>query len=149
MLTIEVHSKVFGGLQESPKLAPVFLNLLEEHLTVAELIRRSVEEQVRELVIKRQMDAQQVRHALDRHYLTAVEIAEQAEHGAVRYPSNRATEVPQINPKVEVQKALRAFEAGSYIILVNGQQVEHLDQELSVSSNTKVTFLRLMPVVGG
>lgn len=149
MLTIEVRSQVFGRLQESPELVPVFLNLLKEHLTVAELIRRSVEEQVSELVVKRRMDAQQVRHTLARHHLTAVEIAAQAEHGVVRYPSNRATEVAQIDSEAEVHKALRAFAAGSYIILVNGQQVEHLDEELSFSSNTKVTFLRLMPLVGG
>lgn len=148
MLTIEVRSQVFGRLQESPEIGPVFLNLLKEHLTVAELIRRSVEEQVHELVVKRRMDAQQARRALDRHYLTAAEIAAQAEHGAVRYPSNRATEIPQID-STEVHKALHAFEVGSYIILVNGQQVEHLDEELTFSSNTKVTFLRLMPLVGG
>lgn len=149
MFTIEVRSQVFGRLQESPELAPVLLNLIKEHLTVAELIRRSVEEQVRELVVERRIDAQQARRALDRHYLIAAEIAAQAEQGAVLYPSNRATEVVQINSKAEVQKALRAFEAGSYIILVNGQQVEHLDEELTFSSNTKVTFLRLMPLVGG
>lgn len=124
MLTIEVRSQVFGRLQELPELVPVFLNLRKEHLTVAELIRCSVEEQVRELVVKRRMDTQQARRALDRHYLTAAEIAAQAEHGAVRYPSNRATEVVQIDSKAEVHKALHAFEAGSYIILVNGQQVE-------------------------
>lgn len=148
MLTIEVRSQVFG-VKDSPELLPVFLNLLEEHLTVAELIRRSVEEQVRELVVKCHMDSQQVRRTLERHYLTAAEIADQAEQGTVRYPSNCAAKVPQINPKAEVQKALRAFEAGRYVILVNGQQVEHLDEELIFNPNTKVTFLRLMPLVGG
>lgn len=146
MLTIEVRSQVFGRLQDSPELVPVFL-LLKEHLTVAELIRRSVKEQVR-LVVKRRMDAQQVRHTLARHYLTAVEIADQAEHGTVRHPSNRTTEVA-LDFEAEIHKTLRAFAAGSYIILVNGQQVAHLDEKLSFSSNTKVTFLRLMPLVGG
>jgi len=96
MFTIEVRSKVFGGLQESPELVPVFLNLLKEHLTVAELIQRSVEEQIRELVVKLRMDAQQARRTLDRHYLTASEIVAQAQCGAVRYPSARATQVSQI-----------------------------------------------------
>lgn len=102
MLTIEVQSQVFG-VKDSLELLPVFLNLLEEHLTVAELIRRSVEEQVRELVVKCHMDSQQVRRTLDRHYLTAAEIADQAEQGTVRYPSNRAAEVP-LTPKLKCRK---------------------------------------------
>ena len=148
MLTIEVRSQTFGGFQDSSALVPVFV-LLKQHLTVAELIQRTVEEQVRELIVERQLNAQQVRRALDRHYLTDSEIASQAQHGAVRYPSDRAAKIPQIDCKTEVQKAISAFKAGSYIILVNGQQVQHLEEELTLSLNTKVTFLRLMPLVGG
>jgi hypothetical protein len=147
MPTIEVRSQVFGGNQDSPSLLPVFLNLLQEHLTVAELIQRTVEEQVRELLLQL-LDAQQVHHALERHYLTTEEIVAQAQKGAVRYPS-KPSQISQIEVKAEVHRAIRAFEAGSYIILVNGQQVESLDEELTLSMNTKVIFLRLMPLVGG
>ncbi|WNN89310.1 hypothetical protein [Gloeocapsopsis dulcis] len=48
-----------------------------------------------------------------------------------------------------LQKALRAFTDAAYIILVNGQQVESLEAEITLSQETKVTFLRLMPLVGG
>lgn len=149
MPTIEVRSQVFGGHQDSPSLKPILLNILQERLSVAELIQRSVEEQIRSLLVQRQMDAQQVRRVLDRHYLTAAEIAAQAQQGAIRYPSERVTQVPQIDRRSEIKKALCAFEVGSYIILVNGQQVESLDEELTLSLNTKVIFLRLMPLVGG
>jgi hypothetical protein len=86
MFTVEVRSKVFGRLQESPELVPVFLNLLKEHLTVAELIQRSVEEQIRELVVKRRSDAQQACWTLERHSLIASEIAAQVQCGAVLMP---------------------------------------------------------------
>lgn len=149
MNTVEVRSQVFGGQQDSPPLAPVFLNLIQEHLTVAELIQQSVEAQVRQLLVQRQLNAQQARRALDRQYLTAAEIAAQAQQGAVRYPAEKAMQVPQIDVKAEVQKATRAFETGGYSIFVNGQQVESLEEKLTLYPNTKVTFLRLMPLVGG
>jgi hypothetical protein len=119
MRTIEVRSQVFGGLQDSPLLPSVFLNLIQEHLTVAQLIQHTVEQQVRELLVRREMDTQQVRHTLERHYLTAAEVAVQAQQGAVCYPSDRTIKTPEVDLKDEIQKALRAFEAGSYIILVN------------------------------
>lgn len=111
--TIEVRSRVVGGSPQDPALAPVVLELLEERLTVAELIRRTVEEQVRELLARRRIDAQQVRRALDRQYLPPEEIARQAQEGAIRLPSARAVRVPEIDPTAEAQKALRAFEAGA------------------------------------
>jgi len=148
-LTIEVQSRVVGRDSDEPTLVPVVLELLEERITVAELIRRTVEEQVRELVVRRKLDAQQARRALDRQYLTDEEIMAQAEQGAVRYPSRRAAHVPEIDPETEVQKALRAFEAGSYLILIDGRQVERLDEELTFAPGVKVMFLRLMPLAGG
>ncbi len=101
------------------------------------------------MLVRREMDTQQVRRTLERHYLTAAEVAVQAQQGAVRYPSERPIKTPEVDLKDEIQKALRAFEAGSYIILVNGQQVGYLEEEVPLSTNTKVTFLRLMPLVGG
>lgn len=148
MPTITVCSQVFGGLQDSPEILPVLLNLLPQRLSVAELIQRSVEAQVHDLLVQRQMNAQQVRYILDRQYLTGSEIAAQAQQGVVRYPA-KPNHVPQIDVKAEVDKALRAFEAGSYIVLVNTHQVKNLKEEITFSQNTKVTFLRLMPLVGG
>lgn len=147
--TIEVRSRVVGSSPQDPALAPVVLELLEERMTVAELIRRTVEEQVRELLARRRIDAQQVRRALDRQYLTPEEIARQAQEGAVRLPSARAVRVPEIDPAAEAQKALRAFEAGAYLVLVDGRQVERLDETVTFAPGTRVTFLRLMPLAGG
>jgi len=146
MPAIAVRTQVFGGLPEAAQLPEVLLH--SQHLTVAELIQRSIEAQVRELQIQHQMDAQQVRRALERQYLTTSEIAEQAQQGAVRFPSKPHNTL-QIDTKIEVKKALQAFTDGAYIILVNGQQVENLEAEITLSQETKVVFLRLMPLVGG
>ncbi|MES1022923.1 hypothetical protein ABN584_08485 [Gloeocapsa sp. BRSZ] len=146
MPAIAVRTQVFGGLPEAPQLPEVLL--YSQHFTVAELIQRSVEAQISELQMQHQMDAQQVHRALERQYLTTSEITDQARQGAVRFPSKPHNTL-QIDTKIEVQKALQAFIDGAYIILVNGQQVENLEAEITLSQETKVTFLRLMPLVGG
>ncbi|MBE9193691.1 hypothetical protein IQ230_25950 [Gloeocapsopsis crepidinum LEGE 06123] len=63
MPAIAVCSQVFGGLPDAPQLPEVLLH--SQHLTIAELIQRSVEAQIHELQIQHQMDAQQVRRALE------------------------------------------------------------------------------------
>ena len=148
-LVVEVRSRVVGESPEAPDLAPISLRLLDERLSVAELIRRTVEEQVRELTVRRRLDAEQAGRALARHYLSTEEVAAQARRGAVRFPTTRAGKAAQLDPALEVEKALRAFEAGTYVILVDGRRVERLDEVVPFSPGTKVTFLRLMPLVGG
>ena len=148
-LVVEVRSRVVGESPEAPDLPPISLRLLAERLTAAELIRRTVEEQVRELTIRRRLDAEQAGRALARHYLSAEEVAAQSRRGAVRFPTGREGKAVQLHPAREVAKALRAFEAGTYVILVDGRRVERLDEVVPFSPGTKVTFLRLMPLVGG
>jgi len=148
-LVVEVRSRVVGESPEAPDLAPISLRLLDERLSVAELVRRTVEEQVRELTVRRRLDAEQASHALARHYLSTEEVAAQARRGAVRFPTARAGKGAQLDPAAEVAKALRAFEAGTYVVLIDGRRVERLDEVVPFSPGTKVTFLRLMPLVGG
>lgn len=149
-VTVEVRSRVVGGSPNDPVLAPVTLNLPEETITVAELIRRTVEEQVGELRARQYLDFEQARRTLDRQYLTAEEMVEQAEQGAIRpRPSRRALHPRQVDPEAEVARALHAFEGGAYLILVDGRRVERLDEEIRFAPGTTVTFLRLMPLVGG
>ncbi len=148
-LAVEVRSRVVGGCAGEPELNPVYLRLIEERLTVAELIRRTVEEQVRELAVRRKLDAEQARRALDRQYFTDKEIVARSERGGVNDPSQRTSSLAEIRPQEEVRKALRAFEAGSYFVTVDGRQVERLDEVIELRPDSKVTFIRLMPLVGG
>jgi hypothetical protein len=50
-------------------------------------------------------------------------------------------------PKFE--QALKAFENNQIVLLVDDSQVEQLDQFLTLTPKTKVTFLRLIPLAGG
>jgi hypothetical protein len=149
-LQVEVRSRVAGSAEGRSPLDPVFLRLLDEQLTLAELIRRTVEEQVRELVVRRQRETAEVRRALDRQYLTGSEVEAQArEHGAVRFPAPRDGAPPVIDPEAEVRRAQDAFRRGVYHVFVDGQQVERLESVVRFTPGARITFLRLTPLAGG
>lgn len=45
--------------------------------------------------------------------------------------------------------ALRAFERNGFFVIVDGVQIEDLDVELRLTPTSDVTFVRLVPLVGG
>lgn len=45
--------------------------------------------------------------------------------------------------------ALEAFERNGFLLLVDDRQVETLEEEIRVRPETQVTFLKLIPLVGG
>lgn len=55
--------------------------------------------------------------------------------------------------KVDVEKqiyiALDAFQKNGYFVLVDDKQVDSLDQEVIIKSNTVVSFVKLTPLIGG
>src|SRR5258708_5405053 len=83
ILTLEINSRIVGARPEAPALDRVLLELLEQRISVAELLRRTVEEQVRNLTVHRKLAAEDARRALDRQFLSPGEINTQAEQGAV------------------------------------------------------------------
>ncbi len=54
-----------------------------------------------------------------------------------------------INAERQVEKAVRAFEQNGFVLLVDDRQVESLDETVVLSEDSLVTFLRLVPLVGG
>ena len=54
-----------------------------------------------------------------------------------------------VDPETQFEKALDAFLGNSFIILVDDRQVESLETEIALYPETSVTFLKLVPLVGG
>jgi hypothetical protein len=54
-----------------------------------------------------------------------------------------------VDPLVQYEKAIEAFEGNGFVILVDDLQVESLDAEIALHPETSVTFLKLIPLVGG
>jgi len=55
----------------------------------------------------------------------------------------------QVNATKQIEVALREFESCAYFILVDDLQVKSLEDEVVVCADTKVTFIKLTPLVGG
>ncbi len=55
----------------------------------------------------------------------------------------------EIDDETAVITALQAFEDGFYFVFLDGQQQHTLDATVELSSTSTVTFIRLVPLVGG
>lgn len=58
-------------------------------------------------------------------------------------------EKKQIDRREQYKKAVEAFERNGFILLVDDFQVDDLDQIIEIGAKTSVTFLKLVPLVGG
>ena len=54
-----------------------------------------------------------------------------------------------INPETQFERAIQAFEGNGFIVLVDDFQVQELEDEIALHPETSVTFLKLVPLVGG
>ncbi|MEQ9438806.1 MAG: hypothetical protein RIG62_07140 [Cyclobacteriaceae bacterium] len=54
-----------------------------------------------------------------------------------------------LDAEKQVYLALDSFLKNSYFVLIDDVQAETLDQEITLQPHTKITFLKLTPLVGG
>lgn len=55
----------------------------------------------------------------------------------------------EISPQVQTQRAWEAFERNGFFVLVDERQIENLDEEIEIGLKTQVSFVKLVPLVGG
>lgn len=55
----------------------------------------------------------------------------------------------EINWEKQAEKAMNAFQSNGFFILVDDHQVENLDDVIQVKDGTEISFVRLVPLVGG
>ena len=118
---------------------------LSERMTVRELIRERVYQEVRDLEVRQAAAVKTAteRGGLDYSGLVAPSDAEQTLNG-VRVPKTR-----KVDWKEQFESACQAFENSSILILIDDRQAESLDEQFKVSPSTDVAFLKLTPLVGG
>ncbi len=149
MQLVEVRSRTLQGTSQEPALPTIRLDILHEEISVAELIRRTVEEQIRELQVARKLNVAQTQQVLDKQYLTQEEVAEQAETGTIRLAPATSPQEARVSTTAEVRKAWRAFEKQAYLVIVDGRRVTTLNEIVVFQPGSAVTFVRLMPLIGG
>lgn len=150
---VEVTAQVVGESDASLRMMPVWIVLEQETLPVREIITRAVETQVNELLIgRRKIDLKKARRILLRQYLNQDALdAQGARSVSEQPPSGLSPEAPEqeFDVTVEAKRALQAFESGRIVMIVDGRQMHYLDDEVVITAETKVKFLRLTPLMGG
>jgi hypothetical protein len=128
--TLTIRDETLGG----DSLHEWALESLTERLSVRELIRSRVYQEVQ--------DYNQKQGSIFRG-MVQPEDAEKALNGwKLKKPR-------QLDWQKQFARAVEAFEANQVLILINERQTESLDEEFAVGPDTRVTFLRLTPLVGG
>ncbi|MET7441414.1 hypothetical protein ACWERY_34060 [Streptomyces sp. NPDC004082] len=110
------------------------IEIAEERLTVGELIRRRVFQEVAEYNARMPRVFQG---------LVQPEDTERVLNGyALRTPR-------RIDPEAQTALALKAFAGNGFLVLVGDRQVTGPDEEIDLVLGTEVTFLKLVALVGG
>ena len=55
----------------------------------------------------------------------------------------------KIDAEMQVYVALAAFQKNGYFVLIDDVQCESLNQIVKIGENTKISFLKLTPLIGG
>jgi hypothetical protein len=128
------HLKIFD-ITTLGDTGPVFvLDFLTERITVRELIRSRVYQEVKDYNTRQPEYFRSLVQPTD---------AEQTLNGyKLRNPR-------QIDWEKQFEQAIAAFQRNGFIILVDDEQVTELEQEIVIQPETAVTFLKLVPLVGG
>lgn len=110
------------------------LELLDETLTLRELIRRRIYQEVIEFNAKQALSFQGLVQPND---------TERTLNG---YRLQRAH---KLDWRAQYEQAIEAFSRRGFIVLVNDRQVEDLEASIALPAGSEVTFFKLVPLVGG
>ena len=111
------------------------LTLASERVTVREIIERRVREEVAAFNAQRK---QTTFHGLVQPTNTEVAL------NGYRLPEHRP-----LDADAQCALALEAFESNGFFMLADDRQVERLDEEFVITDDTTVSFVKLVPLVGG
>lgn len=110
------------------------LDVLTERITVRELIRTRVYQEVRDYNLRQPEYFRGLIQPTD---------AERTLNGF------KVRQGRRIDPEKQFERAIEAFYRNGFLVLVNDRQVDELEEEIEVRPDTTITFLKLVPLVGG
>jgi hypothetical protein len=128
--TLKINDETTSG----HKTNSLTLDCLTEHLTVRELIRARIFQEVEDY---NRREPECFRG------LVAPTEAERTEQG---YKLRRRR---KIDWEQQFQRAVDAFERKGFFVLLGDHQAQSLEQELDVKTDTEVSFVKLVPLVAG
>jgi hypothetical protein len=130
MKTITLHDEGLTG----HILNQITIQIEQERLTVRELIQLRVYKEVEHYNL----------HQTE--YFNGLIQPTDAERVLNGY---KMKERRKIDPEKQFYTALDAFQKNGFFILLDDRQAESLNEEILLNESTKVSFIRLTPLVGG
>ncbi|MEM9055244.1 MAG: hypothetical protein AAGB16_07955 [Pseudomonadota bacterium] len=124
--------------------APFELRLVSETVTARELIAARISEEIDLL----DEHAKEMHHKHNRTRSFLIRFDPDSLEAKLNGKLSRKP--PKKFDKVsEIKAAEQAFLENKFVMLFDEKQIEHLDETISVTSQSEVVFLRLVPLVGG
>src|SRR3954471_24409675 len=118
------------------------LDVLDETITVRELIRSRVYQEVQDHN-RRKASAEPVAF---NGLVTPRDEERMLNAGAM---DGKPRHLREIDWRKQFEVSCDAFQRNGFFVLVDDKQVESLDESITVGHDTTVSFVRLMPLVGG
>ncbi|HWH69828.1 MAG TPA: hypothetical protein VNT26_10605 [Candidatus Sulfotelmatobacter sp.] len=128
--TLTIHDETAAG----QKTNTFTLDCLTERLTVRELIRARIYQEVQDYNLKQP------------EYFRGLVEPSAAERTLNGY---KLRQHRKINWQEQYERALQAFEKNGFFVLVGDRQAESLEEAFEVKVDTEVSFIKLVPLVGG
>ena len=129
--TLMIHDETTSGQKDEHTFT---LDCLTEHMTVRELIRARIYQEVQDY------------NQREPEYFRGLVEPTNAERVLNGYKLKAKR---KIDWQEQFNRSLEAFERNGFFVLVGDRQAESLDEEFSVKADTEVSFVKLVPLVGG
>jgi hypothetical protein len=128
--TLTIHDETTSG----QKTNTFTIDCLTERLTVRDLIKVRIYQEVQDYNLK------------EPEYFRGLVEPTQAERVLNGYKLKTRR---KIDWEEQYNKALEAFDRNGFFVLVGNKQAESLDQEFEVKVQSEISFVKLVPLVGG
>jgi len=128
--TITIRDESVGG----ELLSSFTLECLSETMSVREIIRARVYQEVG--------DYNQRETEVFRGLVEPVATEQRLNGVRLRQPA-------PIDWERQYEKAMEGFRGNAFFVLVNDRQAESLDETFTVAVDTEISFIKLLPLVGG
>ena len=128
--TLTIHDETSSG----QKTHSFTLECLTERMTVREMIRARIYQEVQDY------------NTREPEYFHGLVEPTQAERTLNGY---RLRERRKLDWQEQFRRAVEAFQRNGFFVLVGDRQAAQLDDAFEVKVDTEVTFVKLVPLVGG
>jgi hypothetical protein len=128
--TLTIHDETSSG----QKTHTFTLDCLTERMSVRELIRARIFQEVQDFNQKQP------------EYFRGLVEPTDAEQTLNGY---RLRAKKKIDWEQQAERALQAFERNGFFVLVGDKQAAELDEEFEVKVDAEISFVKLVPLVGG